>query len=165
MKITVSKLTLHKLMYEACAATTGGRVPNIDPYRLYKSEHSPIRTQIFWVEMRGIPTFVSVHFVRHKVGVEHFVKSNRPDRGGDEEANRMTPVDHSMLINAQALISMARKRLCQKASRETRDVMLSILTGVEKVDESLARAMVPDCEYRGACWELRTCGRMMSHGR
>ena len=159
MEITVTKLTLHKLMNEACAATTGGRVPNIDPYRLYKSEHSPIRTQLFWVEMRGIPTFVSVHLVRHKIGVEHFVKSNRPDRGGDGEANRMTPVDHCMFINAQALITMARKRLCNKASVQTRGVMYEIRDQVSLVDDALARAMVPDCIYRHECHELKPCGQ------
>ena len=157
MEVKVTKLTLYKLMNEACAATTGGLVPNIDPYRLYKSEHSPIRTQFFWVEMRDIPTFVSVHLVRHKIGVEHFVKSNRPDRGGDADANRMTPVNHCMLINAQALISMARKRLCNKASKETRDVMYEIRDQVAIDDDALARAMVPDCIYRHECHELKPC--------
>ena len=157
MKITVAKLTDYNLMNAACAATTGGSTPNIDPYRLYKSEHSPIRTQMFWIVMENIPTFVSVHMVRHKFGVEHFVRSNRPDRGGDAEANRNTPVTHAMLINAQALINMARKRLCNKASPETIRAMLEIKNGVALADPALAKAMVKDCDYRGDCYELRPC--------
>ena len=157
MKITVTKLTDYNLMNAACAATTGGNMPNIDPYRLYKSEHSPIRTQMFWIVLENIPTFVSVHLVRHKFGVEHFVKSNRPDRGGDAEANRHTPVTHAMFINAQALINMARKRLCKKASEETRMVMSILRDEISAKDSALAKAMVPDCKYRGACCELKPC--------
>ena len=164
MEIIVEKLTDYDLMNYACASTTGGKTPNIDPYALYKSEHSPIRTQVFWVIMRDIPTFVSVHLVRHKFGVEHFVRSNRPDRGGDAEVNRMTPVTHVMFINAQALINMARKRLCNKASTETRTVMREMWAGVQLVDGHLARAMIPDCEYRGGCYELKSCGRYPLRG-
>ena len=157
MKITVTKLTDYDLMNAACAATTGGSIPNIDPYRLYKSEHSPIRTQMFWIVMENIPTFVSVHMVRHKFGVEHFVRSNRPDRGGYAEANRNTPVTHAMLINAQALINMARKRLCNKASKETQMVMSILRDSVGFHDAALAKAMVKDCIYRGGCYELKPC--------
>ena len=54
---------------------------------------------------------------------------------------------------------MARKRLCNKASVETRMVMREIWAGVQLVDGHLAKAMVPDCEYRGGCHELKSCGR------
>ena len=157
MKITVTKLTDYNLMNAACAATTGGSMPNIDPYKMYLSEHSPIRTQVFWIVMENIPTFVSVHLVRHKFGVEHFVKSNRPDRGGDAEANRNTPVTHAMFINAQALINMARTRLCNKASKETQMTMSLIRDEISAKDAALAKALVPDCKYRGRCYELKPC--------
>lgn len=159
MKITVDKLTDSRLLEKAAASTSGKEMEIRGVSHLhqwYKSEHSPIRTQLFWVEMVGIPTFVSVHFVRHDVGIEHFVKSNRPDRGGDGEADRMTPVTHSMLINAQALISMARRRLCGKASKETRQVMEMIRSAAGSVDPALP--MLPDCEYRGGCHEFKSCG-------
>ena len=114
---------------------------------------------MFVVEMQDIPTFVSVHFVRHKIGVEHYVRTNRVDRGGDDTANRLTPVAHLMVCNAQALINMARKRLCGKASLETQEVMHLIWHGVNDVDPELASCMVPDCEYRGGCHEFSPCGR------
>jgi len=38
-----------------------------------KSEHSPIRYLQFIIKLDGIPYCNSVHFTRHKYGVEHFV--------------------------------------------------------------------------------------------
>ena len=156
MQITVEKITGIDLMRRACEATTG-KPSNMSLDAIYRCEHSPIRTQLFWVEMRDIPTFVSVHLVRHNIGVTHFVSSNRDDRGGNAEADRNTPVNHSMLINAQALINMARKRLCGKASVETRDVMYDIRSSIHEVDPDLASYMVPECLYRGGCHELKPC--------
>jgi len=150
--ITVTRLTDHALMHRAMQITANHDRPiETDPFALYKSEHSPIRTQLFWIEMRGIPTFVSTHFVRHHVGVQHYVQSNRADHGGDPDAGRMTLINHAMLINAQALISMARARLCRRASKETREVMNAIRHEMYCIDGALALAMVADCEYRGEC--------------
>ena len=124
------------------------------------SEHSPIRTQLFLIEMKNIQTFVSVHFVRHNVGVIHFVKSNRIDRGGNDTVDRMSPVNHMMIANAQAVINMARKRLCSKASIETQEVMSIIANKIFDVDPELAHCLMPECEYRGGCTELNSCGYM-----
>jgi len=126
--------------------------------KIYRCEHSPIRTQLFWIEMFGIPTFVSVHLVRHKIGVEHFVRSHRDDRGGNGTEDRNTPVDHAMLINAQALLNMARKRLCLKAHAQTWVVMQNIRSAVSGVDLSLALMMRRDCIYRNGCHEIKPCG-------
>ena len=53
---------------------------------------------------------------------------------------------------------MARKRLCNKASKETRDVMKLIRRCLlDGVDPALAECLVPECEYRGQCNELRSC--------
>ncbi len=160
MNITVTKLTDKSLVDRACSFTTGSSIEVKSLYKMYKSEHSPIRTQLFWIEMEDIPTFVSVHLVRHKIGVEHFVKSNRVDRGGEENAGREAPVNHSMLINAQALINMARKRLCTQASLETRLVMQEIKTKLYEVDVALFRCLLPECQYRGGfCYEFKCCGQ------
>ena len=106
MMVRAEKLTGTDLMRWACGLTID-KESTIDLYEIYKNEHSPIRTQLFKVEMLDIPTFVSVHFVRHTQGVTHFVKSNRKDRGGKDDVDRWTPVNHGMLCNAQALINMA----------------------------------------------------------
>lgn len=158
MVVAVRKITNEALLKRAAWFTSGKDVKApIDTW--YASEHSPIRTQLFWVEMFSIPTFVSVHLVRHKIGVEHFVRSNRTDRGATEVADRNTPVNHAMLLNAQALINMARKRLCGKASKETQALMLLIKQQIEESDPSLADSLVAECEYRGKCPEFKKCGR------
>lgn len=159
MTIAVQKLTDESLMRKACAVTMGKDSSKTTLEQIYKCEHSPIRTQLFWIEMRDIPSFVSVHFVRHKVGVEHFVKSLRDDRCGEGNEDRNSPVDHCMLINAQALINMARKRLCTKAHEQTRLVMIKIRLAIKDVDLALSDRMVPDCLYRNGCYEIKCCGK------
>lgn len=161
MNVTVEKLTDITLLRKACESTMqAGKTSAVTLDVMYRCEHSPIRTQLFWITMDDVPTFVSVHCVRHKIGIEHFVRSNRPDRGGDGEANRQTPIMHSVLVNAESLINMAKKRLCHQAHQETRKAMLAIKEAVHTVDPDLARYMVPQCIYRGGyCQEMRPCGK------
>ena len=126
--------------------------------KIYRCEHSPVRTQLFWIEMQGIETFVSVHLVRHKYGVEHFVESNRDDRGGSNAVDRLTPVNHGMLANAQALINMSKKRLCYASHRTTVAQWMKLKKAMKSTDPALSSAMVPECVYRnGFCPELREC--------
>ncbi len=158
MRVTISKLTSIDLMHDACSATTG-KPAKCSLNAIYKTEHSPMRTQIFWVAMVDIPTFVSVHFTRHKIGVEHFVKSMRDDiKGNDIIADRDTPVNHCMLINAQSLVNLARERLCYKAHRKTVALMRKIKNALRGVDDDLFKYLVPKCVYRnGICPEFSEC--------
>lgn len=161
MEIKIKKITTKHLLDTAASFTVNKDVhPNL--YKMYLAEHSIIRTQMFWIEMYDIYTFVSVHLVRHKFGVEHFVKSNREDRKsytGDK--GRYQPVNHAMFLNAQELINMSRKRLCRKSHVETVFVMNAIKEEMHKIDRELAECMVPDCIYRGKCCEPMSCGRSM----
>jgi len=159
-RVTAEKLTDAGLLRRACEMTMRGGKSNASLQDIYRCEHSPIRTQMFWVEMVGIPTFVSVHLVRHKIGVEHFVMSNRDDRGGRTDVGRYSPVNHGMLVNAQALINMARSRLCFKAHQEAVWVMTMIKAAIADVDVDLAGYMVRNCEYRGRCVENVPCDQM-----
>lgn len=159
--INIRKLTDPKLMRRACAVTTGRERSRATLPVMYRCEHSPIRTPLFWIEMEGIPAFVSTHFVRHKVGVEHFVHSLRDDRNGDGTEDRNSLVTHAMLINAAALIQMSRKRLCYQAHEETRKVMGKIKDAMEHVDQALANNMRAECRYRGnRCPEPVCCGKV-----
>lgn len=160
IRVTIEKLTDESLMRELASETTGGKECKVSLARMYAAMHSPARSQMFTVRMENIPTFVSVHLVRHKIGVEHFVKSNREDRGGDGKADRDTPVNHTMLINAEAIVHMAHKRLCQKAHPKTVGLVEQIKFTLEAVDPELAKLMVPLCVYRnGLCDELpKPCG-------
>lgn len=156
--IFVEKLTDISMLQRACSFTIG-KDSKASLSKLYDCEHSPIRTQMFWIEMKDIPTFVAVHFSRHKVGVEHYILTKRDDRGGDKKEDRYTPINHAMFLNAQSLINMARKRLCKGAHWQTVEVMQGIKDCIKLVDPDLYLYLVPECIYRGnVCHELKSCG-------
>lgn len=159
MQIKVVKLTDEELMRRHFAYLSADGQIRSSNARLFATMHSPVRCVTYDIFMEQIPTFVSVHFVRHKIGAEHTVTSNREDRGGDKKAWRMTPVNHIMTVNAQAIVTMSHRRLCGKASPETRQVMLDIVDAMWDVSPDLAPLMVPLCVYRnGLCSELKPCG-------
>lgn len=127
--------------------------------KLIESEHSPIRELWFGIKME-IPYWVSVHFVRHHIGVNHYVQTQRTDRTGKnrDELPQGEIVSHIMSINAQELIFMAHKRLCKQASEETRQVMQEIVKQVVEVAPYMKDVLVPLCAYRGGrCTEMFPC--------
>ena len=127
--------------------------------RLVKAEHSPIRELWFGIKME-IPYWVSVHFVRHHIGVNHYVQTQRSDRTGvsREDKPQGEIVSHIMSINAQELINMSHKRLCKQASKETRQVMQMIVDEVVKIAPYMKDVLVPLCKYRGGiCTEMFSC--------
>ena len=160
MKATLRKLTGIDIMRSVCETIMQGRYKSkMTMGEMARLEHSPLRTQVYLLRMEELKTFISVHLVRHKFGIEHFVGSNRDDRGGaDFIADRDTPIPHDCMVNAQELLFMARKRLCYKSHKETVAAMTHIKNEVEKVDPELAPLMVPECVYRGSlCPETRIC--------
>lgn len=160
MNIVVRKTSPDWLMRRACEMTMHGQQSKITLEKLAQCEHSPLRTVKYWIELIDIPTFVSVHLVRHKFGVEHFVKSMRDDLYIDPEqvVDRNTPVNHGMDINAQALITMMNKRLCYKSHRRTVAALRKLRAAVLLVDPELSRFLVPECVRRNEyCPELRQC--------
>ena len=136
-----------------------------EPSSLWKrsillSEHSPIRQLIIkwkWVDLKY---WVSVHFVRHKIGIEHFVSTQRTDRTGvdREESKQSSLVSHECIANAQAIINISRKRLCNCASKETIEAWKELLTSLKEHEPVLYSVCVPECVYRGFCPELKSCG-------
>lgn len=123
-------------------------------------EHSPIRKIKFSWKWRGLKSWVSVHFVRHWLGILHWVSTQRTDRTGvnRDESPQNTPVDHEAEANAQALINISRRRLCAQASPETREAWREVKAKVAEKDPVLASVMVPECIYRGFCPEFQSCG-------
>jgi len=81
MKIEIIKKTDKSDLLNANEATFRGK-SNMSLRKAYLSEHSPVRTQVFWITMENIPLSVAMHLVRHKHGVEPFVLTLREDRGG-----------------------------------------------------------------------------------
>lgn len=135
------------------------------------AEHSPIRTLVYEITMKGIPSWVSQHIARHDAFAmhtvregaadTHFVATQRSDRTGVDR-NKLpqdAPVDHRMVLNAQDLITISRKRLCACASIETRALWQKVRDTVSKLDPEVADMMVRECVYRGFCTEKRrNCG-------
>lgn len=129
---------------------------------IYFSEHSPIRAKTFLVEILDIPSWVSVHFVRHNVGVTPYVSTQRDDRiehsVSRADMPQGTPVNMNMVLNAQAFINISRKRLCNMASKETQEVWREVIKELGKVDKNLADVCVRNCVYRGGiCPECENC--------
>ena len=124
------------------------------------AEHSPIRGLIFCFKIKDLKSWVATHLVRHHVGVEKWVSTQRTDRTGinRDELPQGALVDMEIEANTQALINIARKRLCNQASKETREVMEAIKEEVSTRDELVASAMVRECIYRGFCPEINGCG-------
>lgn len=138
-----------------------GKYPSSEwKQKILRAEHSPIRLLEFTVRLVDIPYWVSMHLTRHKIGVEHFVSTQRTDRTGVDRSvlPQGALVSHTMRINAQALINISRKRLCAQASPETRRVWHAVLDAIWEHEPELAEVCVRECVYRGFCPEMKTCG-------
>lgn len=72
--------------------------------------------------------------------------------------DRYAPTDLMCLINAEALINMSRKRLCTKASKETREIWQKVIELIEECDPDLYPHLVKPCVATGACRECKSCG-------
>ena len=148
----------------ACRTTVGKEATQGEPSKSWKiralySEHSPIRMiQVHW-KWHDLPYWVSVHFSRHKHGIEHFVRTQRTDRTGldREKLGQGELVTHECVANLQAIINISRKRLCKQASKETREAWIEVLDAVKEHDGELYCVCVPDCIYRGDCREFYPC--------
>lgn len=169
MKVELLKYPTEQdwLLCKQCTLNTVGKTSTKLPtdewkIKILESEHSPIRTLNFCIKME-IPYWVSVHFCRHKFGVEHFVSTQRDDRHPEYTMSRgKLPQDaivsHVMFLNAQALANICHKRLCNQASPETREVMQAIVKEVLKVCPEFKTVLVPNCVYRGGrCTEFYPC--------
>jgi hypothetical protein len=148
------------------ARTTVGKEPGTNEpsaawkRRILLAEHSPIRQITIrwkWVELKY---WISVHFVRHKVGIEHFVSTQRTDRTGQDRdvIPQAALVKHECLANAQSVITISRKRLCQQAAAETRAAWQAVLDALQPHEPEIAAVCVPECVYRGFCPEMKSCG-------
>jgi thymidylate synthase ThyX len=64
--------------------------------------------------------------------------------------------------NPNALINMAKARMCLKAAKETREVISLIKKNLlegDTYDCLLGEALVPPCEWYDKCFEPKPCGR------
>lgn len=157
----LKRLTTWSDVVNAAHVTRGNDSIGISPSSMWKkkmliAEHSPIRFLEFTWQWEDIPYWVSVHFVRHKYGIEHFVRSQRPSREKGSDLSQNELVTHTVKANAQAIINISKERLCQSASSETRQEWQNVVNGLKDIGETeLASCCVPKCCYRRFCPEGR----------
>ena len=136
--------------------------------KLLKANHSPIRTLNFCFKLIDIPSWVSVHLVRH-IHALPFVKTQRNDRQDNydrRKAPQDAPVTMNWFLNAEELITVAHKRLCMQASPETREIIKEICRQVEELCPEFNGLLVPMCYYRnGMCTEFNPCGYNKGYNR
>ena len=169
----LEQVTSWKQVLNAARRTIGKDQLNKEPSDSWKAkmllaEHSPIRLLEYDWSWGDIRQWVTAHLVRHHEGCEKFVHTQRGDRRkiledyGVETRDELPQGalnDMDMTANAQALINISRKRLCNCASKETREAWTQVKEAIAEIDPVLASKMVPECLYRGFCPEfMNPCG-------
>ena len=174
LKVTrMEQVTLWNRVLNAARRTIGKNPLDKEPSDSWKAkmllaEHSPIRLLEFDWSWSDIRQWVTAHLVRHHEGCEKFVHTQRGDRraileeynvDSRDELPQGALNDMDMTANAQALINISRKRLCNCASKETREAWKQVKEAIREKDPVMASKMVPECLYRGFCPEfMNPCG-------
>jgi hypothetical protein len=117
MRVEVQKLTDESLLKKAMQHTFGIST-KASLKKWYKSEHSPIRTQMFALFCYDVPYSVVMQMRTHdKNGALFLVESGRPDDYGSDRVKaqvgnyRDQPRNMTIICNAQHLIDWSHKRL------------------------------------------------------
>lgn len=128
-------------------------------HKILEARHSPIRRLnfSFYIEC---PYWVSVHLCRH-IHAQPYVKSQRNDRQNDYDRN--SAPQNAMVcmlwdMNAEELMTIANKRLCRLASKETREVVEKMCEIVLDEYPEFVGLLVPNCHY-GKCHEMYPCNK------
>lgn len=156
------------LMAKRCALVTVGKDSETPPTEEWKrksleARHSYIRELNFVFRITGIPYWVAMHLVRHHVGCQPYIKTQRNDRQSvydRGEAPQNAPVDMMWSLNAEALMTLANKRLCWLAALETRETVRKMCGLVHGRCPEFLGYLVPNCMYHGGkCHEMQPCGK------
>lgn len=154
------------MLAKKCTLVTVGKESNNPATEQFKRDmlrarHSPIRELKFLFYLTDIPYWVSVHLCRH-VHAQPYVKTQRNDRQSAYDRNgapQNAPVDMMWSMNAEELITIANKRLCNLASMETRELVKMICKAVIEVCPEFKEELVPMCVRNGGiCYEMFPCG-------
>ena len=147
------------------------------------AEHSPIKLVEYCISFKDLRQWVGVHLLRH----EHVIPQIHTQRGDRRDIIKEYPYiqkaldelaseirantnprdfvrqgelnDQDFYVNAQTLINISRRRLCNTASKETVEAWKLVVKVLkENVDPIIADFLVPNCIYRGFCPEVNSCG-------
>ena len=156
-----------KAFCRACAFVTIGKDSDAVPtdtwlHSICKAGHSPIRELKFAFRFDNLPYFVSTHLVRH-VHAQPYVKSQRNDRQHKydrRKAPQDAPVCMIWTMNAEELMTVCHKRLCNMADPDTQMIVRAMAAMVNEAVPYLNGLLVPMCEYLGGrCNEMKPCGK------
>jgi hypothetical protein len=171
IKVSVEQIVERKHALNAARNTVGKKFLDKQPSdKFWRSiliaKHSPIRVVKYLIRIENIPSWVSVHLIRHHIGVEKFVTTRRTDRTGDVRNRDEMPqgelVDVLLDVNAEAIMNISLKRCCALSSKETRCVWNKVVDALKEVDPVLASLCVAECIQKGYCPEMETCGYVSS---
>lgn len=167
MKVSILKRPTEEdwLFCKRCALETIGLAPKTPPneewkQKILRARHSPIRELRFAFLLEDIPYWVSVHLCRH-VHAQPYVKSQRNDRQSKYDRGKApqdAPVSMIWTMNAEEWLTICNKRLCNQASKETREVVELLRDAVAKTNPEFSDEMVPMCVREGECHEMYPCG-------
>lgn len=147
------------------------------------AEHSPIKLVEYCISFTDLRQWVGVHLLRH----EHVIPQIHTQRGDRRDILEEYPYvkkaldeleddlrrfanprdfvrqgelnDQDFYVNAQTLINISRRRLCNTASKETIEAWKAVVAALrDNVDPVIAKFLVPNCIYRGFCPEVKSCG-------
>lgn len=168
MKITLTEWPTEqdwKEVYRRALATVGKK-PIKAPSRKWKEDmlearHSPIRRLRFSFDLEDLPSWISVHLVRH-IHAQPYVKSQRNDRQSDYDRTKApqdAPVNMIWDITGEEMLIIANKRLCNQAAPETRMVVEEMCKQIIQKCPEFREYLVPMCMYHGGvCHEMFPCG-------
>ena len=144
------------------------RIPDLTwKLKMIECRHSPLRRLRFAFLFENLPYYISVHFVRHHVGIEKYVRSQRNDRQNEydrKKAPQDAPVNMIMDFNGESLLEFFNKRLCTCAAEETREVVQQMKKLVEICCPEFEDYIEPMCfRNGGVCYEFKQCGLNKSY--
>jgi hypothetical protein len=175
MKVSHERLVGPEYMIPVLRVTTGKdmktkKMPSLELwYKMILSEHSSHRAVKYRIMVEDMPYYAHVHLVRHHVGVEPHVFSQRDDGGIETVTERDglpqgACVNMIIDLNVQSIINIARQRLCFKAHKVLRNFVSELKKSLQKSDDYdkiLSRLLLRPCEwYKGFCKEPTPCGRV-----
>lgn len=174
MKVEIIKCPdeMEWMLVKKCTLVTVGKETNKPATESFKrsmlrARHSPIRELKFVFYLTDIPYWVSVHLCRH-IHAQPYVRTQRNDRQSDYDrtnAPQKAPVDMMWSVNGEELITIANKRLCNLASKETRELVKMICDKVIEVCPEFEKELVPMCVRNGGvCYEMFHCGERKNNG-
>ena len=147
--------------------TAGKKAVNPPDYewkvKMLRCRHSPIRKLPFSFYISDMPYWLHVELVRHHVGIEKYVKSQRDDRNNNKVPRGKKPQDAPVNViidlNAETLMTLMNKRLCGAATKEMQEFMFTIRKLVIETNPEFEQFLVPMCLYVNRCYEFTSCQR------